>query len=41
MREGTGNEVVLTLFMMHWDWFKHFNERIQGLPDEVQSGSNL
>jgi ABC-type transport system substrate-binding protein len=34
-------EQVPTLFMMHWDWFNHFNERIQGLPDEVQSGSNL
>jgi peptide/nickel transport system substrate-binding protein len=34
-------EEVPTLFMMHWDWFNHFNERIQGLPDDVQSGSNL
>ncbi len=34
-------EEVPTLFMMYWDWFNHFNERIKGLPDDVQSGSNL
>lgn len=34
-------EDVPMLFMMNWDWFNHFNPRIQGLPDEVLSGSNL
>jgi peptide/nickel transport system substrate-binding protein len=32
------------MFMMYWDWFQHWSNRIKGLPDPddlLQTGSNL
>jgi peptide/nickel transport system substrate-binding protein len=36
-------EEVPFLFMMYWDWFNQWNQRVHGLPspDEVTAGSNL
>ncbi len=36
-------EDVPCLYMMFWDWFNQWNQRIHGLPspDEVTAGSNL
>ncbi|MEX2426436.1 MAG: ABC transporter substrate-binding protein [Thermomicrobiaceae bacterium] len=36
-------EDVPFIYMMYWDWFNQWSQRVQGLPapDEVLSGSNL
>jgi hypothetical protein len=29
------------LFMMHWDWYNLFRNRVKGLPETALEGSNI